>query len=297
MESISGFNFLWTGLCKFLATIYFVFFCPEKRKATILDSLDHTNLTIIGVTCGVVLVLLTVSIIIQVKQPRRKYLVRPDEFDPALLPEPLEPPHYELCALRSMASAEDFPELRRSSSKCIRGHHCGSQASNGSRTDLSLGVVAETASNPCRSIVVMKHSHSLEDTEVCEVEDELDNENMEEQSWRSVNIHEHSVHMQWFLTEMIADRSIEDTMIPWKNGDLFTMYVLGVSLKLILKLKYLLSFNVVIINMRKYCEIPNWVLLLGLNRVWCEFICTMYSLSHHLLCSLLVVVKWNRDID
>lgn len=161
-----------------------------------MDSLDQTNMTIIGVTCGTVFVLLTVSIILQVKQPRRKYLVRPDYFDPALLPEPLEPPHYELCALRSMASAEDFPGLRRSSSKCVHGHHCGSQASIGSRTDLSLGILSETASNPCRSIVVMKHSHSLEDTEVCELEDELEDENMEEQSWRSINGHEHPVHVQ-----------------------------------------------------------------------------------------------------
>lgn len=161
-----------------------------------MDNLDHTNITIIGVTCSVVLVLLTVSIIIQVKQPRRKYLVRQDEFDPALLPEPLEPPHYELCALRSMASAEDFPGLRRSSSKCVHGHHCGSQASNDSRTDLSLGVLSETASNPCRSIVVMKHSHSLEDTEVCELDDEMEDENMEEQPWRTVNGHEHSVHVE-----------------------------------------------------------------------------------------------------
>lgn len=154
-----------------------------------MDSLDHTNMTIIGVTCGVVLVLLTASVILQVKQPRRKYLVRPDEFYPALLPEPLEPPHYELCAA-------EFPGLRRSSSKCIRGHHCGSQTSSGSRTDLSLAVLAETASNPCRSVVVRKRSHSLEDTEVCELEDELEDETMEEQAWRIANEHEHSVHMQ-----------------------------------------------------------------------------------------------------
>ncbi|XP_047679001.1 neuropilin and tolloid-like protein 1 [Tachysurus fulvidraco] len=170
--------------------------CKEKRKATILDNMDHTNMTIIGLTCSVVLVLLTASIIIQIKQPRRKYLVRPDEFDPALLPEPLEPPHYELCALRSMASAEEFPGLRRSSSKCVHAHHCGSQASNGSRTDLNLSVLSETTSNPSRSIVVMKHSHSLEDSELCELDDELEDENMEEQEWRSVNGHECSVHVQ-----------------------------------------------------------------------------------------------------
>lgn len=180
----------------FANNLLFFYSNPEKRQATILDSLDHTNMTIIGVTCGVVLVLLTASVILQVKQPRRKYLVRPDEFDPALLPEPLEPPHYELCALRSMVSAEEFPGLRRSSSKCIRGHHCGSQTSSGSRTDLSLAVLAEAASNPCRSVVVRKRSHSLEDTEVCELEDELEDENMEEQAWRIANGHEHSVHVQ-----------------------------------------------------------------------------------------------------
>lgn len=48
----------------------------EKRKASILDTLDHTNLTIIGVTCGLVVLLLVISVIIQVKQPRKKYIIR-----------------------------------------------------------------------------------------------------------------------------------------------------------------------------------------------------------------------------
>jgi len=45
----------------------------EKRKASILD---NTNLTIIGVTCGLVVILLVISVIIQVKQPRKKYIIR-----------------------------------------------------------------------------------------------------------------------------------------------------------------------------------------------------------------------------
>ncbi|KAJ0058959.1 hypothetical protein NL108_003298, partial [Boleophthalmus pectinirostris] len=48
----------------------------EKRKPSILDSLDNTNLTIIGVTCGLVVILLVISVIIQIKQPRKKYIIR-----------------------------------------------------------------------------------------------------------------------------------------------------------------------------------------------------------------------------
>ncbi|XP_066536934.1 neuropilin and tolloid-like protein 1 isoform X2 [Hoplias malabaricus] len=174
--------------------------CKEKRKATILEHLDNTNVTIIGVTCGVVFILLTVSIIIQVKQPRKKYIIRRDDFDPALLPEAFEPPHYELCTLRRAASAEgealpeDFPKLQRSSSKCIHGHHCGSQASSvrGSRSDLSLRDAAtilsemqavapqppplqhHTLPGGRRNIVVMKHSYSQDGAEVCELDDDLE---------------------------------------------------------------------------------------------------------------------------
>ncbi|TWW73965.1 Neuropilin and tolloid-like protein 1 [Takifugu flavidus] len=127
----------------------------EKRKHSILESLDHTNLSIIGVTCGLVLVLLIISVIIQLKQPRKKYIIRREDFDPALLHSGVEPPHYELCALRRAPSgdladaalAEDFEKfhkLRRSSSRCIRDHHCGSQQGSvhgsihGSRSNLSM---------------------------------------------------------------------------------------------------------------------------------------------------------------
>lgn len=48
----------------------------EKRKPSILDTLDNTNLAIIGVTCGLVVILLIISIVIQIKQPRKKYIIR-----------------------------------------------------------------------------------------------------------------------------------------------------------------------------------------------------------------------------
>ncbi|KAG7254207.1 LOW QUALITY PROTEIN: hypothetical protein CRUP_004770, partial [Coryphaenoides rupestris] len=108
--------------------------CKEKRKASILGTLDNTNLTIIGVTCGLVVILLVISVIIQVKQPRKKYIIRRDDFDPALLHPGFEPPHYELCTLRRAPSRElhdpdaadtdaydRFHKLRpSSSSRCIR---------------------------------------------------------------------------------------------------------------------------------------------------------------------------------
>eukprot|EP00066_Takifugu_rubripes_P009487 XP_003976487.1 PREDICTED: neuropilin and tolloid-like protein 1 [Takifugu rubripes] len=175
-------------------------FTQEKRKHSILESLDHTNLTIIGVTCGLVLILLIISVIIQLKQPRKKYIIRREDFDPALLHSGVEPPHYELCALRRAPSgdladaalAEDFEKfhkLRRSSSRCIRDHHCGSQQGSvhgsihGSRSNLSMrdatipadggAAVALSQQSPRlpqhtapagrRSVVVMKHSYSQDD--------------------------------------------------------------------------------------------------------------------------------------
>lgn len=184
-------------------------FPAEKKKPSVLDSLDNVNITIIGLTCSVVVILLVVSGIIQIKQPRKKYIVRRDDFDPNLFHEAFEPPHYELCTLRRDNStemdemAQDFQKLRRSSSKCIRDHHCGSQASSahGSRTDLSLREAAAALGDPQailphlplhhpmhhpatatvttpsgrRSILVMKHSYSHDGAEDCDPEaDELD---------------------------------------------------------------------------------------------------------------------------
>ncbi|XP_063742396.1 neuropilin and tolloid-like protein 1 isoform X2 [Eleginops maclovinus] len=192
--------------------------CKEKRQASILDSLDSTNLAIIGVTCGLVLILLIISVIIQVKQPRKKYIIRRDDFDPALLHPGFEPPHYELCTLRRTPSGdlndadmtedyEKFHKLRRSSSKCIRDHHCGSfpgsmhGSVHDSRSNLSMrdatiaadggglvppplppGMVSQqsphlshhTTPGGHRSILVMKHSYSQDAAEGYRAEEDED---------------------------------------------------------------------------------------------------------------------------
>lgn len=99
-------------------------------------------------TCCIVLILLIVSIIVQIKQPRKKYILRREDFDPTMFQEVFqEPPHYELCTLRSATAAatatsadlvdlaEDFDNyhaLRRASSRCIHDHHCGSSPNPGS---------------------------------------------------------------------------------------------------------------------------------------------------------------------
>lgn len=186
--------------------------CKEKKKPSILDTLDNTNLTIIGVTCGVVVMLLIISGIIQMKQPRKKYIIRRDDFDPALLQPGFEPPHYELCTLRRTGSgelndgalAEDFQKIRRTSSKCIRDHHCGSHQGSvhGSRSNLSVrdGIIApdggtlpppmvsqqspllshHTTPTGRRNILVMKHSYSQDGADGYRGEEEdilmMDNE-------------------------------------------------------------------------------------------------------------------------
>ncbi|KAM7401307.1 hypothetical protein PAMA_005480 [Pampus argenteus] len=191
--------------------ILFTTFHDQKRKASILDTLDNTNITIIGVTCGLVVILLIISVIIQIKQPRKKYIIRRDDFDPALLHPGFEPPHYELCTLRRAPSgeltdaalAEDFEKfhkLRRSSSKCIRDHHCGSfhgsmhGSVHGSRSNLSTRddtiasdggtLVPQPVSQQSphlshhttpagrRSILVMKHSYSQDGAEGYRAEEE-----------------------------------------------------------------------------------------------------------------------------
>lgn len=137
-----------------------------------------------------------------------------DDFDPALLHPGFEPPHYELCTLRRAPSgdltdaalAEDFEKfhkLQRSSSKCIRDHHCGSQQGSvhgsvhGSRSNLSMrdatiaadgGALAppvmvsqqsphlshHTTPAGRRSILVMKHSYSQDGAEGYRPEEEDD---------------------------------------------------------------------------------------------------------------------------
>ncbi|MBN3313953.1 NETO1 protein, partial [Atractosteus spatula] len=169
--------------------------CKEKRKANLLDNLTNTSGTIIGVTSCIVIILLIVSVIVQIKQPRKKYIVRKEDFDQTVFQEVFEPPHYELCTLRSTAAsadlvdlAEDFEnyhKLRRSSSKCIHDHHCGSQMSSvkGSRSNLSTRdatILTDAQPQPVRplmppanrrSILVMRHSCSQDAADGCDLDE------------------------------------------------------------------------------------------------------------------------------
>ncbi len=175
----------------------------EKRKANILDNLNNTNGTIIGVTCCIVLILLVVSVIVQIKQPRKKYILRQEDFDPTMFQEVFqEPPHYELCTLRSTAAtsadlaelAEDFEsyhKLRRASSRCVHEHHCGSSqlpSNNCSRTNLSTReatatILTDLPPQPMqvlppqtnrRNILVMRHTYSQDAADACDLDDDLE---------------------------------------------------------------------------------------------------------------------------
>lgn len=158
-----------------------------------------------------------------------------EDFDPALLHPGVEPPHYELCTLRRAPSGdladaaldEDFDKfhkLHRSSSKCIRDHHCGSQQGSvhgslhGSRSNLSLRDAAIPADGGAlvppgplsqqsprlsqhvapagrRSVVVMKHSCSQDGAERYRAEEEEDEEEelmMDEGS--TISRHHHHFH-------------------------------------------------------------------------------------------------------
>ncbi|XP_032380424.1 neuropilin and tolloid-like protein 2 isoform X1 [Etheostoma spectabile] len=116
--------------------------CKEKKTKSVFHHITKTHGTIICVSTGVVLLLLIISILVQVKQPRKKVLVRKNNlFHRGDFQEVFDPPHYELFTLRDKEMSGDLGELseelqslqafRRSSSssRCIHEHHCGSQAS------------------------------------------------------------------------------------------------------------------------------------------------------------------------
>uniref|UniRef100_A0A3Q0QNN6 Neuropilin (NRP) and tolloid (TLL)-like 2b n=1 Tax=Amphilophus citrinellus TaxID=61819 RepID=A0A3Q0QNN6_AMPCI len=107
--------------------------CKEKKNKSVFHHITKTHGTIICVSTGVVLLLLIVSILVQVKQPRKKVLVRKNNLFPrADLQEVFDPPHYELFNLRDkVKELQSLQALRRSSSgsRCIHEHHCGSLAS------------------------------------------------------------------------------------------------------------------------------------------------------------------------
>lgn len=123
--------------------LYLLFVClfQEKKSKGLFIHLTKTHGTVICVSTGVVLLLFIVSILVQVKQPRKKVLVRKNMFQRGEFQEVFDPPHYELFALRDKATSGDLgvlsdelqslQALRRSSSgsRCIHEHHCGSQAS------------------------------------------------------------------------------------------------------------------------------------------------------------------------
>ncbi|XP_052512161.1 neuropilin and tolloid-like protein 2 [Budorcas taxicolor] len=125
--------------------------CKEKKKAGLFEQITKTHGTIIGVTSGIVLVLLIISILVQVKQPRKKVMACKTAFNKTGFQEVFDPPHYELFSLRDKEMSADLADLseeldsyqktRRSStaSRCIHDHHCGSQAPSvkQSRTNLS----------------------------------------------------------------------------------------------------------------------------------------------------------------
>ncbi|XP_055776890.1 neuropilin and tolloid-like protein 2 isoform X1 [Salvelinus fontinalis] len=127
--------------------------CKEKKSNGLFHQITNTHGTVIGVSSGVVLVLLIISILVQMKQPRKKLVARRPVFNKAGFQEVFDPPHYELFSLRDKEISSDladlseelesYHKLRRSSttSRCVHEHHCGLQASGGSmkqsRTTLS----------------------------------------------------------------------------------------------------------------------------------------------------------------
>ncbi|XP_047453528.1 neuropilin and tolloid-like protein 2 isoform X2 [Mugil cephalus] len=120
----------------------FTSFADQKKSKNIFHQITKTHGTIICVSTGVVLLLLIVSILVQVKQPRKKVLIRKNSmFHRADFQEVFDPPHYELFTLRDKEMSGDLGELseelqslqalRRSSSgsRCVHEHHCGSHPS------------------------------------------------------------------------------------------------------------------------------------------------------------------------
>ncbi|XP_016003124.1 neuropilin and tolloid-like protein 2 isoform X1 [Rousettus aegyptiacus] len=125
--------------------------CREKKKAGLFEQITRTHGTVIGITSGVVLVLLVISVLVQVKQPRKKVVACKSAFNKTGFQEVFDPPHYELFSLRDKEVSADladlseeldsYQQMRRASatSRCVHDHHCGSQAASvkPSRTNLS----------------------------------------------------------------------------------------------------------------------------------------------------------------
>ncbi|XP_056334540.1 neuropilin and tolloid-like protein 2 [Danio aesculapii] len=113
--------------------------CREKKPKTFFHQMSKTHGTVIGVSTGVVCLLLIISIFIQMKQPRKKILCRKGLFSAAEMQEVLDPPEYEMFSMQDANMPEELLEeeleglqkLHRSASmsRCIREHHCGAHNS------------------------------------------------------------------------------------------------------------------------------------------------------------------------
>ncbi|XP_076856499.1 neuropilin and tolloid-like protein 2 isoform X2 [Brachyhypopomus gauderio] len=118
--------------------------CKERKSKGLFHQITKTHGTVIGISSGVVLVLLIISILVQMKQPRKKVVARRTPvFNKAGFQEVFDPPHYELFSLRDKELSSElaelseeldsFHKLRRSStvSRCVHEHHCGAQVPSG----------------------------------------------------------------------------------------------------------------------------------------------------------------------
>ncbi|KAM4734107.1 neuropilin and tolloid-like protein 2 isoform 1-T1 [Anableps anableps] len=116
--------------------------CQEKKSKAAFLQMTKTQGTIICISTGVVMLLLIFSILVQVKQPRKKVVIRKKKlFQHPHLQKMFDPQHYELFSIRDKEMSGDLRELseelfslqalRRSSSgsRCVHEHHCGSQGS------------------------------------------------------------------------------------------------------------------------------------------------------------------------
>ncbi|MEQ2312332.1 hypothetical protein AMECASPLE_029837 [Ameca splendens] len=116
--------------------------CQEKKSKAAILHISKTQGTIICISTGVVMLLLIFSIMVQVKQPRKKVVIRKKKlFQHPHLQKMFDPQHYELFSIRDKEMSGDLRDLseellslqalRRSSSgsRCVHEHHCGSEAS------------------------------------------------------------------------------------------------------------------------------------------------------------------------
>ncbi|XP_007545700.1 neuropilin and tolloid-like protein 2 isoform X1 [Poecilia formosa] len=133
--------------------------CQEKKNKVAFLQITKTQGTIICISTGVVMLLLIFSIMVQVKQPRKKVVIRKKKlFHHPHLQKMFDPQHYELFSIRDKEMSGDLRDLseellslqalRRSSSgsRCVHEHHCGSQGSiNSLKPGHSSNVLGKTS--------------------------------------------------------------------------------------------------------------------------------------------------------